>query len=60
MKSIYIQCLDCQHINRNELGMPGFELLQTRFETFDEAHRHASEKPNHVMIFGIDNGESDD
>jgi len=50
---IYIECHNCQHVNKNELGMPGFQFKQTRFETFSEAHQHMIENPDHYMGFVI-------
>lgn len=47
----YISCHNCQHENKMNMGIPGFELKQTKFETFSEAHTHMIENPDHYMDF---------
>jgi len=47
--TIVMLCFNCQHTNREQLGMPGFELLICRFETFSEAHQHMIANPDHYV-----------
>lgn len=42
-----LNCIDCMQKNQTELGMPGFELLQTRF-TFTEAVKHVMETGHYI------------
>jgi len=58
--TIIIKCYDCHHTNREELGMPGFELLETNFTSFSEAHRHMMQHPDHYMDFNIIEEQHDD
>lgn len=42
---IVIICTTCQQINKQELGMPNFEPLQTEYESLTEAWQHIYEAP---------------
>jgi len=37
---ITYECWTCQHRNRQNLGMPGFELIQTEFDSLSDAINH--------------------
>lgn len=60
MFTIVIVCHNCQQVNKQELGMPGFELLDCRFETFSGAHQHMINNPDHYMtMVGIEENEEE-
>jgi len=40
MKQVFFICHSCQDINKQELGMPGFEVLQIEYESLTDAWLH--------------------
>lgn len=51
--TIEIECTSCYHINRQQLGEPGFELLVYQFDTFSEAWAHQYEHRDHHLTMRI-------
>jgi hypothetical protein len=49
---VVITCESCRHRNRQDLGMPGFEVLQTEF-VFSDAWQHQFEHRDHYMEITI-------
>jgi len=50
---VRLVCHDCQHINKDRLGMPGFELLEYEFDSFSDAYTHMVQHPNHHISISI-------
>ena len=40
-------CHDCHQVNKQELGMPGFELIDCEWETISAAVNHVIQHPDH-------------
>jgi hypothetical protein len=51
--TVVMICFNCQHTNKQMLGMPGFELVNCRFETFSEAHQHMIANPDHYISMEV-------
>jgi len=54
-----VKCYDCQHQNIQQMGVPGYELVETEFDSFSAAFNHALLNPDHSMYFDVrvDNGQ---
>ncbi len=44
---VCFRCEDCRHANTTNLGMPGFELRPTTFDSVTETWAHLIEYPGH-------------
>jgi hypothetical protein len=55
-KVIFV-CTTCSHINNMNLGMPGYNLAWTTFESFSDAWQHMFDNRNHHIEAKIKNSE---
>lgn len=49
MIKIKFLCITCEDSNRQWLGWHGYELRETDFIFFSDAHKHMIEYPNHYI-----------
>lgn len=54
MKEIIIRCRSCEDINKAKLGMPGFEVKETEFESLTHAWEHLiNQDYHHDMVIEL-------